>query len=91
MSVYADTSVFGGVFDERFAGASRTFLERVRGGVFDLVTSSVGADEVELAPEVVRRVFEEARPFAQIAEITQSALDLQAALAIPRNAVQSGP
>ena len=27
--VYADTSVFGGVFDEEFQVASRTFFEQV--------------------------------------------------------------
>lgn len=28
--VYADTSVFGGVFDEEFCDTSRTFFEQVR-------------------------------------------------------------
>ena len=37
--VYADTSVYGGVFDEEFAEASRTFFEQVRGGRFRLILS----------------------------------------------------
>lgn len=32
--VYADTSVFGGVFDEEFCDTSRTFFEQVRKGNF---------------------------------------------------------
>lgn len=39
--VYADTSVFGGVFDSEFQSASRTFFDQVRGGRFQHVTSAL--------------------------------------------------
>ena len=39
ISVYADTSVFGGVFDDEFSGPSKTFVEAVVAGRFTLVTS----------------------------------------------------
>jgi len=77
--VYADTSVFGGVFDDRFAEASRTFFQRVQGGVYDLVISSIAADEVELAPTRVRELFERIRPFTRMTEITERALDQRTA------------
>jgi len=38
--VYAETSVFGGVFDEEFSKASAEFLEQVRSRRFQLVLSA---------------------------------------------------
>ncbi len=44
--VYADTSVYGGCFDEEFVAESRAFFEAVRRGRFELVISpTVVADE----------------------------------------------
>lgn len=51
--IYADTSVYGGVFDSGIDVASRQFFEQVKNGYFELVTSSVVADELTLAPERV--------------------------------------
>lgn len=56
MRVYADTSVFGGCFDEEFAEESRGFFNDVRRGRFVLVVSPVLLRELEGAPEEVRRV-----------------------------------
>jgi len=44
--VYADTSVYGGVFDEEFSGPSRTFFERIREGRFTLVVSALVEEEL---------------------------------------------
>jgi len=54
--VYADTSVFGGCFDDEFQSGSERFFEEVRQGRFVLVISDVTLDELELAPEEVRNV-----------------------------------
>ncbi len=51
--VYADTSVFGGVFDEEFSRPSRTFFDQVRQGRFALVVSALVRDELEGAPQEV--------------------------------------
>ena len=40
MRVYADTSVFGGVFDDEFARPSQRFFELVQAGSFTLVCST---------------------------------------------------
>ena len=56
--IYADTSVYGGVFDSGIDVASNEFFEQVKSGHFELVTSSVVADELTLAPERVRGQFE---------------------------------
>lgn len=37
--VYADTSVYGGVFDDEFAAPSLRFFESVRSQVFGLLVS----------------------------------------------------
>lgn len=52
--VYADTSVFGGVFDRQFAQASQTFFAQVGGRRFQLVSSTLVADELRGAPEQLR-------------------------------------
>jgi hypothetical protein len=57
--VYADTSVFGGCFDPEFDVASLRFFEQVRDRSFILVVSGVTLDELDLAPEPVRRILAE--------------------------------
>jgi len=53
--VYADTSVFGGVFDEEFSEPSRRFFGRVVKGEFALLLSMQVVEELAPAPEQVRR------------------------------------
>ncbi len=79
MRVYADTSVFGGVFDEAFAHASRAFFEQVREGRFGLVVSGLVEEELRGAPEAVRAVFEELLAATEIVEKLEAALVLQQA------------
>ena len=55
--VYADTSVFGGAFDEEFQTASRAFFDQVRSGRFKLITSALVQEEVEPAPSQVPGAF----------------------------------
>ena len=62
LRVYADTSVFGGCFDEEFKRESLRFFEEVGQGRFVLVVSDVTLDELELAPEEVRRILAELPP-----------------------------
>jgi len=54
IKVYADTSVFGGVFDEKFAEASSLFFKQVKQGRFQLIISDVVRREMEDAPRQVR-------------------------------------
>jgi predicted nucleic acid-binding protein len=75
--VYADTSVFGGVYDDEFKQPSLTFFEQVKSGQFVLVTSAVVQDEMVAAPLTVRRFFEEMLGLAEVADITENALDLR--------------
>ena len=77
LRVYADTSVFGGVFDEGFDAASRAFLETIREGRFSLVISTFVRSELEDAPKPVRECFERILPLAEIARPGLDALALR--------------
>lgn len=75
--VYADTSVFGGVFDSEFDLASQKFFDQVKRDEFKLVTSAVVYEEILPAPEEVRLFFEEMLQHAEIIEVTRETLDLR--------------
>jgi predicted nucleic acid-binding protein len=77
--VYADTSVFGGAFDQEFEEASRTFFDQIQAGRFQLVTSAVVSDEIKAAPVAVRKFFDDLRQVAEIADVSEGALKLQQA------------
>ncbi len=76
LRVYADASVFGGVFDKEFAQASRTFFDQVRDGKFRLVTSAIVQAEIENAPSQVKKLFDEMLEFAEIVNVTEAATRL---------------
>ena len=79
ISVYADTSVFGGVFDDEFSEASKAFVDAVVAGGFSLITSEVVRQEIATAPEAVRQLFDDLLPLARIATVTEETLGLQQA------------
>lgn len=56
LRVYADTSVYGGCFDDEFADESEAFFSEVRTGRFVLVVSTVTLRELSGAPERVQGV-----------------------------------
>jgi predicted nucleic acid-binding protein len=75
--VYADTSVFGGVFDLEFARTSKAFFDRVRDGTFELVVSAVVQAEIAPAPKAVRELLDDLLPMADVVRITAGALELR--------------
>ena len=77
--IYADASVFGGVFDEEFATASSAFFNEVRGGRHILVASTLVRRELQPAPDEVGQLFADLRPFMEVAAITPEAGRLQQA------------
>ena len=77
--IYADTSVYGGVFDSGIDAASREFFDQVKSGFFELVTSSVVADELALAPDPVRWQFELFLPVAELVPVDAKSIALQQA------------
>jgi predicted nucleic acid-binding protein len=79
ISVYADTSVFGGVFDDEFREASKEFVDAVSAGRFALVTSELVRQEIMAAPPAVRQLFDDLLSAADIAAVTSETLQLQQA------------
>ncbi len=77
MRIYADTSVFGGMFDKEFSEPSKQFFDEVESGMFILVTSAVVEAEIEPAPDNIRQLFNKYADFAEIADISEEALELQ--------------
>lgn len=77
LRVYADTSVFGGIFDEEFEVPSKEFFNSVRQGVFKLVVSELIRKEISEAPQEVQDVFSEMLLEADVAEITFKSLELR--------------
>jgi hypothetical protein len=57
--VYADTSVFGGCFDDEFSNESKLFFSEIRAGKYTLVVSTTTLAELRKAPEHVRQVLGE--------------------------------
>lgn len=76
--IYADTSVFGGVYDEEFDSASIAFFDQVRDGKRSLVTSDIVRREMTAAPEPVQLLFDEMLAYAEVAPVTAEALELEA-------------
>ncbi len=77
MRIYADTSVFGGMFDKEFAEPSSQLFAEIDAGNFTLVTSAIVAAEIEPAPEEIRNFFYRYESIAEIVQVTQEALLLQ--------------
>ncbi len=75
--VYADTSVYGGVFDQGIDTSSREFFAQVKSGRFHLVVSPVVADELQDAPAHVRRVYEEHLQWADFVGVSIEAINLR--------------
>ena len=77
--IYADTSVFGGVFDEEFKVPSKAFFNTVKKAKFVLVTSDLVRQEIQAGPEDVKKLFHDTLRIAEIAEISEESLELQRA------------
>ncbi|GIV18032.1 MAG: hypothetical protein KatS3mg022_3467 [Armatimonadota bacterium] len=77
--VYADSSVFGGCFDEEFQEPSERFFAAVRAGRFLLVTSPLVSQELVFAPDPVQALYDSLLEQMEIVPITEEAESLQQA------------
>ncbi|MBI3758820.1 MAG: type II toxin-antitoxin system VapC family toxin [Deltaproteobacteria bacterium] len=76
---YVDASVFGGAFDDEFATDSRAFFEQPATSRFVILTSALVLDEIAQAPADVRGLFDRMLASAELVEVNEAALALQAA------------
>lgn len=77
MRIYADTSVFGSVFDKEFSVPAEKFFSEIDAGRFILVTSAIVEAEIEPAPEDIRELFRTYKNRAEIVQVTQESISLQ--------------
>ncbi len=56
--LYIDTSVFGGFYDEEFSEFTKPLFERLQKGEFTLLFSAVTQDELNPAPDNVKKLVE---------------------------------
>jgi hypothetical protein len=77
--VYADTSVYGGVFDQEFASPSTKLFDEVRSGRFQLVIGSPVRAELEDAPAEVRDFFDSIVSLGERADADPAAIGLSQA------------
>ncbi len=77
VKVYADSSVFGGVFDIEFCEPSIRFFDEIDAGRFSLVISSVVVGELVSAPEQVWTFLGKYAEKSQIVEVSEQAEALQ--------------
>ena len=75
--VYADTSVFGGVFDEEFSGPSAKFFTEVREKQIALLVSDIVLAELERSPQFVKDFYLEQLPFVEFVSSTTEVLRLR--------------
>jgi len=77
--VYADTSVYGGAFDDEFAKPSRAFFEQINAGRYRLVTSPLLPEELADAPAQVRQWYERFAVSSEQVVVSEAAVLLQQA------------
>ena len=77
--IYADSAVYGGVFDAEFATASAAFFQEVREGRHILVSSALVQDELAPAPDEVRALFAELLPRIEFVDVSPAAYRLREA------------
>jgi len=79
MKIYADTSVFDGVYDREFAVASRRLFDEVAAGRYELVTSVIVREEIKDAPANVRDFYHAEIGAIEISGFLPAAQDLHEA------------
>jgi len=76
-TVYTDTSVFGGVFDDEFMTPSRTFFDLVQRGRFVLLVSDISRKEMAGAPTQVQSLFDQMLPYLEVVPVDAEVLRLR--------------
>lgn len=75
--IYADTSVFGGYYDDEFSEHTIPFFEKLAANEFVLLYSSVTEDELGNAPENVKELVKSIKKLnTEFLEISEEAIDL---------------
>jgi predicted nucleic acid-binding protein len=75
--IYIDTSVFGGHFDVEFSEHTIPLFNRLRDDEFTMLFSTVTQEELEKAPENVKKLVSDLKPeWTEFLDTTAEAIDL---------------
>ncbi len=75
--IYIDTSVFGGYFDDEFSEHTIPLFDRIRNKEFILLFSTVTQEELENAPEKVKKLVRNLKAeYTEFLETTGEVIDL---------------
>jgi len=75
--IYIDTSVFGGYYDVEFEKFTKPLFDRINKGEFIVLYSSITQDELEPAPENVKKLFNNLNAeYSEYLETNDEAVDL---------------
>jgi predicted nucleic acid-binding protein len=75
--IYIDTSVFGGLFDDEFKEHTATLFDRIKEGDFVILYSTVTQDEIENAPDKVKKLVKSLKiELTEFIDVTDEAIDL---------------
>jgi predicted nucleic acid-binding protein len=77
-TLYLDTSVLGGYFDDEFELATRALWQQMEQGRFQFLTSLVTVDELSQAPEQVRELLTTTFAPQNILDVTEEMEQLAA-------------
>lgn len=90
-TLYLDTSVIGGYFDDEFKSATRELFRQSDLGIYKLFASVVTESEIQSAPANIQRLFANTFEAAQVLPLTAEAESLAqaylAAKVVPPNYV----
>lgn len=78
-TLYLDTSVIGGYFDDEWQDATRELWRQMEAGHWRFLSSDVTTQEIQGAPENVRELFGGTFPPAMLLALTDEMEDLAAA------------
>ena len=75
--LYIDTSVFGGYFDNEFSAFTIPLFDRLNQGEFILLFSTITQDELEKAPDEVKKLVTKIKKeYTEFVETTEEVVDL---------------
>ena len=78
-TLYLDTSVIGGYFDDEFKGATRELWRQMEVGKYRFITSLITVDELAQAPAEVRELWVDTFTPEMILDVTDEMEQLAAA------------
>ncbi len=76
LTVYLDTSVIGGVFDDEFSVYSKALMDRITSGDVNAFVSDITISEISKAPDFVRDFFDSIMPFLVVLKVDDEVLGL---------------